>query len=290
MKNTFPHEVHINGSWVPHHQAQVSVFDRGLLFGDGIYEVIPVYANKPFTLDEHLSRMGEGLEAIGIMFDTTELVNVVLQAISRARFQAGEGAVYIQITRGVAPRTHRFPAHSEPTVIAYAFPYAFGGFTEKTADVIVTPDERWHKCHVKSVSLMANVLANQQAHQAGADENVMARDGYMTEGSHTNIFFVKKETVYTHPKGPHILAGITRQLVLDLCAAEGIPVREEAVKLSELPEVDEAFLTGTTTQLLAIGRIIHGENPQRFRSLAAGAVTKHLQKAFKYRVRQFIEG
>ncbi len=289
MKSTFPKEVYINGTWKPHSEAFVSVFDRGFLFGDGIYEVIPVYDNKPFTLDEHVRRMQEGLTAIGVSFDVSTLAEVVWQAVEKAGFPEGEGCVYLQVTRGVAPRAHRFPSAVEPTVIAYGFPFTFSGFERKTAQVLLSRDERWHKCNIKSISLVANVMANQQAHSLGADENVMIRDGYLTEGSHTNVFFVKNGVVYTHPLGPHILPGITRKLVLQFCENEGVPVREEAVHLSELPTMDEAFLSGTTTQVLAVGRIMH-EGKQLFASHQAGAVTTRIQEAFIYQIRQFIEG
>lgn len=287
MKNAFPNEVYINGEWRPQEQALVSVFDRGFLFGDGIYEVVPVYENKPFTLEAHLQRMQDGLDAIGISFEADALAAVVWQAVEKAGFPAGEGCVYAQVTRGVAPRAHRFPAPAAPTVFAYGFPFTFQGFQDKLATVVLSPDERWHKCHVKSISLVANVLANQDAHSQGADENVMVRDGLLTEGSHTNVFFVKNGTVLTHPLGPHVLPGITRQLVLGFCRDEGIPVREEAVRLSELPSVDEAFLTGTTTQVVAIGKIVDG-GTQPFLSPAAGPVTKRMQDAFVRHVRAFV--
>lgn len=289
MKNSFPAEIYLNGIWTPQNHARVSVFDRGFLFGDGIYEVIPVYGNKAFTQNEHLLRMQEGLEAIGLSFDTSVFAEVILQAISRAKFAGGEGAVYLQVTRGMAPRAHRFPASITPTVIAYGFPVTLAGFERKLAHVILSLDERWHKCHIKSVSLLANVLSNQEAHHLGADENVMIREGYLTEGSHTNVFFVKKGVVYTHPTGSHILPGITRQLVLQLCEEYRIPIREEALHSSEISTMDEAFLTGTTTQILAIGRIMH-QGEQSFVSHVTGPITKRLQEAFIHRINKFIAG
>lgn len=286
MKNAYPSEVYINGTWRPHEQALVSVFDRGFLFGDGIYEVVPVYRNSLFTLAEHLQRMQNGLDEIGISFDASALADVARQAVARAGFPDGEGCVYFQVTRGVAPRAHRFPAAATPTVMAYAYPFSFQGFQDKLATVVLSPDERWHKCHIKSISLVANVMANQAAHGAGADENVMIRGGLLTEGSHTNVFFARNGVLYTHPLGPHILPGITRTLVLELCRAEGIPVREDAVSLAELPSVDEAFLSGTTTQVLSIGRIEY-EGESLFEVPSSGPVTRRLQEAFVRRVREF---
>lgn len=287
MRNSFPGEVYINGTWRPHEQAAISVFDRGFLFGDGIYEVISVYDNQLFALTGHLQRMQGGLDEIGIVFDADTLADVARQAVARAVLPAGEGCVYLQVTRGVAPRAHRFPATATPTVIAYAYPFSLKGFQDKLATVIVSPDERWHKCHIKSTSLVANVIANQAAHGVGADENVMARDGLITEGSHTNVFFIRNGVVYTHPLGPYILPGITRALVLELCKTEGIPVQEDAVCLAELNTVDEAFLTGTTTQILGIGRMMR-DDETLFSVSSSGPVTQRLQEAFVRRVRALI--
>ncbi len=288
MKNGFPSEVYINDTWRPHQQAMVSVFDRGFLLGDGIYEVISVYDNKLFALAEHLQRMQDGLNETGIAFDAFALADVARQAVARTSLPAGDGCVYLQVTRGVAPRAHRFPAAATPTVIAYTYPFSFQDFRDKLATVILSPDERWHKCHIKSISLLANVMANQAAHEAGADENVMIRDGLLTEGSHTNVFFVRDGVVYTHPLGPHVLPGITRTVVLELCRATGIPAREDAVRLSELPAVDEVFLTGTTTQIRGVGRLVRA-GEALFSTSRSGPITRRLQDAFEHHVRSLRE-
>lgn len=285
MKNAYPTEVYINGAWRQSEQAMISVFDRGFLFGDGIYEVVSVYANKLFALTEHLQRMQDGLGEIGISFDAAALADVAREAVARTNLPAGEGCVYLQVTRGVAPRAHRFPSSATPTAMAYAYPFSFQGIQDKLATVVLSPDERWHKCHIKSISLVANVMANQAAHDGGADENVLVRDGVLTEGSHTNVFFVRDGVVFTHPLGPHVLPGITRMLVLDLCREAGIPVREEGLRLSELSGIAEAFLTGTTTQVLGIGQILHG-GESLFASPGSGPVTQRLQEAFARRVRE----
>lgn len=288
MKKSYPKEVYLNGRWQPHDQAFVSVFDRGFLFGDGIYEVVPVYGNKAFTLAEHLDRMALGLRTVGIAYDTEGLASTVNEAIAKAGFPNGEGAVYIQVTRGVAPRSHNFPEDTVPTVLLYAFPLVFTGYESRLISVIVSKDVRWHRCDIKSISLIGNVLANEEGHSRGATENLLFRDGLVTEGSHSNVCFVKQGVVYTHPSGPHILPGITRKVVLELCREEGIEVREEAVAVDDLGEVGEAFLTGTTAQVLAIGKITHGEKAL-FSAGEAGPVTRRLQEAFNRKLKVFLE-
>ena len=278
MKKKYPADVFLNGGWVPADQAKVSVFDRGFLFGDGIYEVIPFYHGKLFTLEAHLDRLKTGLKEVEITYPVDALRTVVAEAVSRNGQPSG--IVYLQLTRGVAPRTHYFPTDTEPTVFAYAAPYAFDGFEKKLATVIVSEDFRWHRCDLKSVSLIANVLANNEAHQLGVAENVFHRGEYITEGSHTSVFFVRDGVLFTHPEGTHILPGITRSVVLDIAKRLGIEAREEAVSLSGLRTVSEAFLTGTTAQVTAIGTVRHrGETWQIGRG-EAGPVTKRIQQAF----------
>lgn len=283
MKKKFPKEVWLNGQWYGHDQAFISVFDRGFLFGDGIYEVIPFYGGKPFTLDEHLARMQSGLDTVAIPFSIVDLKPTIADTISRTDFPAGEGAVYIQVTRGVAPRTHHFPAEATPTVMLYAFPLVLGGFASKQASVMVSNDFRWHRCDIKSISLIGNVLANEAAHKQEVSENILSRGGFITEGSHTNVFFVKGGVVYTHPANEHVLPGITRKVVLDICARLNITAKEEAFAESHLSTIDEAFLTGTTAQILAI-TAVRKEGTDIFSTAEAGPITKKIQEAFKQRI------
>ena len=282
MKKTFPKEVFLNGQWLPHEQATVSVFDRGFMLGDGIYEVIPCYQHKLFTLDEHIQRLQYGLDQVGIEYDAGTLKDRAAEALARAGYS--EGAIYIQVTRGVAPRTHYFPASVVPTVLLYAFPLSFGGFEQKLVDVILSEEFRWQRCDIKSISLMANVLTNNAAHQTGVTENIFSRQGLITEGSHTSVFFVKGNVVYTHPEGPHILPGITRNLVISLCKGMDIQVKEEAIASVELPNVEEAFLTGTTMQVTAIGGILVGDDRLVVGTAGIGPITRHIQAAFIERI------
>ncbi|WP_257667873.1 aminotransferase class IV [Parapedobacter tibetensis] len=281
MRKSYPKEVFLNGQWLPHDQATVSVFDRGFMLGDGIYEVIPFYQNKLFTPDEHIQRLKAGLAEVGIAYDVDSLKTTASEAVVRAG--CNEGAVYIQITRGAAPRTHYFPADVEPTVLLYAFHLSLGGFEQKLVDVILSEDFRWHRCNIKSISLIANVLANNFAHQQGVLENVLIRNGLVTEGSCTSVFFVRNGIVYTHPEGPHILPGITRNLVILLCGEMGIEVEEKAISVNDLPFGDEAFLTGTTMQVTAIGSMRIGSE-QLVVSTDVGQVTRRIQQAFIKRI------
>src|SRR5690606_7210708 len=201
-----------------------------------------------------------------------------------SRNDHSSGIVYLQITRGVAPRTHYFPADTQPTVFVYAAPYAFDGFEKKLVNVVVTEDFRWHRCDIKSISLMANVLANEEAHQLEVAENIFHRGEYLTEGSHTSVFFVRDGVLFTHPEGGHILPGITRAVVLDIAKKLGVEVREEAVSLRELQWVSEAFLTGTTAQVTAIGTLRHHGEILQVGDGAAGPVTKRIQQAFMERI------
>lgn len=283
MKKTFPKEVYLNGSWLAHDKAFVSVFDRGYLLGDGIYEVIPVYEGKPYEVFGHLKRFQKGLDTVQIAFDVQQLKPLITESIRRAGLEHSDAAIYIQVTRGVAPRTHFFPENVPPGVLLYAYPITLKGFEEKRASTIVTEDVRWHRCDIKSISLMANVLANNEAHKSGVTENILARNGYVTEGSHTSVFFVKDGVLYTHPEGHHILPGVTRNVVLSLCRELSLTVREEAVNVGDIASMDEIFLTGTTVQITGVTSLsIAGE--EVYSVPEPGPVTRRLQKAFVQRV------
>lgn len=278
-KKTVPKEVYLNGEWISSENAFVSVFDRGFMLGDGIYEVTPFYEGNPFRLKDHLERLQYCLNEVQIALDAGSLKEVILAAVSRAGLSSRDCAVYIQITRGAAPRTHFFPDQIEPTVLLYAFPVSLNGFERKQASVLVSEDLRWHRCDIKSISLMANIKANDQAHRVGLDENLLLRDGFFTEGSHTSIFFVKKNRIFTHPEGPHILSGITRKVILEICREMDLELSEKALHMDELKEVDEVFLTGTTTQILAVKSMFLNKR-EIFNKPESGEITRQLQEAF----------
>jgi len=274
----YPDTVWLNGRWLPGAQASVSVFDRGFLFGDGIYEVIPFYNHRLFTFEEHIHRLQQGLNEVGIPFTAATLNEHVLEAVDRAG--SADGIVYIQVTRGRAPRAHRFPATVDPTVLLYATSFDFSGCDKKAVTVLLAADFRWQRCNIKSTSLMANVLANNSAHEGDMAEYVFERNGTITEGSHSSVFFVRDGCLFTHPNGPHILPGITREVVISVAARLGVGVREVGITVDGLSDVSEAFLTGTTTQLTAIRSFsLHGHE-QVVGTGAIGPVTRRLQQAF----------
>ena len=254
-QKSYPKEVFFNGEWMKPEDATVSVFDRGFMFGDGIYEVTPFYEGKPFKLEEHLQRLQYCLEEIQIDFDAFSLEPVMREAVSRGNLEEEDAAVYIQITRGKAPRTHFFPDESIKSVLLYAFPVNLRGFENTSWKVMASEDRRWHRCDIKSTALLANTMANEVAISSGYKENLLIRNGYFTEGSHTTMFLVKNDIVFTHPEGPCILSGITRKVILDICRSLRLKIKEEAVHRDELVEIDEVFLTGTTTQVVPVESI-----------------------------------
>ena len=277
-KKAYPAEVCLKGHWMPPQEAMDSVFDRGFMFGDGIYEVTPFYHGKAFRLQDHLDRLKYCLEQIKIPFDFSILEPLMQEAISRAGLATSDAAVYIQISRGAAPRTHYFPENPKPTFLLYAFPVELENFSGKRWKVLVSQDFRWQRCDIKSTALLANTMMNDDAISGGYNENLLVRDGYFTEGSHSTAFFVKQGIVFTHPEGPHILPGITRKVVLEICRDLGIAYKEEAFALEKISEVDEVFLTGTTTQITVVSSL-HLKGKEIFAS-QKGQITARLQEEF----------
>lgn len=250
--------VYLNGEFLPHTEARVSVDDRGFLFADGVYEVIRVYRGRPYLLEEHLERMAGGIRALEIPFDAFDQLRDVSVRLIEENGVDDEGNIYIQVTRGPAPRKHAFPpAGTPPTVYVSVKPAKRhpDAYYEEGVDAITTPDTRWARCDIKSVALLPNVLANQKAQAAGAFEALFVRDGIVLEGSHSNVMAVVDGTLVTYPKCNYILAGITRDRVLALAAEMGIPVREGAIPVDRLHDVDELFLTGTTTEVMPVVRV-----------------------------------
>ncbi|WP_324721571.1 aminotransferase class IV [Salinimicrobium sp. HB62] len=283
-KGSYPSEVYLNGEWMPPQEATVSVFDRGFMFGDGIYEVTPFYRGKPFHLQEHLERLRYCLAQIKIPFDITILEPLMFEALSRAGLTEKDAAVYIQISRGTAPRTHYFPDDIKPTFLMYAFPVQLENFQQKRWKVLVSEDFRWQRCDIKSTALLANTMSNEEAITGGYDENLLVREGCFTEGSHSTAFFVVDGMIYTRPEGPLILSGITRKVVLEICRDLGISYEEVAFPVVRVSEVDEIFLTGTTTQITTVGSL-HYEGEEIFRS-QKGEITARLQEEFERRTRK----
>ena len=245
--------VYLNGSFLPRDEAHISPDDRGFLLSDGVYEVTPFYDGVPFGLDAHLERLGRGLAWMRIDLDVSGLEAVHHELLERNGLaEAERSMVYLQITRGAAPRTHYFPPEPvEPTV--YAFARAWSRPEEERWNrgfrAVTVPDRRWGRVDVKTICLLPNVLAFQQALDAGADDAILVRDGVAIEGAHQNFWGVFDGTVVTHPTTQHVLPGITRAAVLELARRSGIPVEERPIMVEELPAADELFFTGTTAEV-----------------------------------------
>jgi len=271
--------VHLNGRYLPKEEAHISPDDRGFLFGDGIYEAVRAHEGVFFRPNAHWQRMRNSLAAIEINGPTgAEAQTIAETLLEKNNLRGGEATVYLQITRGVAPRKHGFP---QPPVAATVYGYAAALTPPREkwlsgVRVITAPDNRWARCNIKAISLLPSVLANHQAQAAGAHEALLIRDGVVTEGSHTNFAAVRNGTLITHPANKFILNGITRVAVLELCKELGFPVREIPILETELPALDEAMLLGTTSDVMPVVRI----NEWTIGDGRPGPVTKRLQQAF----------
>ncbi len=251
----YPREVYLNGAFVASEQARVSAFDRGFIFGDGVYEVIPVYGGRPFRLRQHLQRLDNSLVAIGLAnpLGAADWEPIFTRLIGGG----GDQAIYLQITRGVAPRDHAFPADVAPTVFAYSQPlkYPEAGLLRAGVAAVSVPDIRWARCDIKAIALLANVLMRQQALARGAYEAILVRDGYVTEGAASNIFVVHAARLRTPARGPYILPGVTRDLILELARGNGIACDEAPVSAAELASADEIWMTSSTKEIMPITRL-----------------------------------
>jgi len=250
----------INGKFMPLEQATVPVEDRGYQFADAVYEVVRTYRGRLFALDEHLARLFRSLDAIQIQHPYTvdQLKSLIGEAIQRAGF--AETMVYIQISRGVAKRHRGVPAGCEPMFVmtVRAVPDS-RPLRERGATVITVPDNRWSRCDIKSVALLANVLAYQAAKHAGATDAIfIADDGTINEATAANVFIIRNGELLTPPEGPKILSGITRGKILEAARAAGLPAAERRVTKAELIGADEAFLCSTTAEVVPI-RSVDGQ-------------------------------
>ena len=243
---------YLNGEFLPLDEARVPVMDRGFLFGDGVYEVIPVYGGKLFRLAHHLKRLANSLNAIRIGNPMTDNDWRVLLEQIVERNDGGDCSVYLQVTRGVAAiRDHAFPADVAATVFIMTSPMSSGCDidNEQGIHAVTLDDIRWDYCNVKAITLLPNVLLRQQAVDAQAAEAVLIKDGLATEGAASNLFIVRHGLLITPPKGPSLLPGITRDLILELAANHGIPFREANITLEDLNNADEIWLTSSTREI-----------------------------------------
>ncbi|MEW9110681.1 MAG: D-amino-acid transaminase [Cytobacillus gottheilii] len=274
----------VNGEFVERSQAKVDIEDRGFQFGDGVYEVIRVYNGKMFTADEHLERLHVSGEKIGlkIPYSVEELKVQLAELIIKNDLKLG--TIYMQFTRGVSPRNHPFPA--ETIAPGFTANIKHVGRPSENMDngvkALLKEDVRWLLCDVKSLNLLGNLLAKQEAVAAGCFEAIQHRGETVTEGSASNISIVKDGKVFTHPATNLILNGITRRVFLDLCERNQIPFAEEASTLTELSEADEVFLSSTTAEIMPIIQI----NDKPVGAGAPGPVTKKLQELFQQEIEE----
>ncbi|MCX4188375.1 D-amino acid aminotransferase [Methylophaga sp. OBS4] len=246
--------VYLNGEFMPAEQAKVSVFDRGFLLGDGVYEVIPVYDGLPFRLLQHLQRLQRSLNGVRMANPHTddEWTSIIARLVTENG--GGDQAVYLQVTRGVAARDHVFPEGVEPTAFVMSNHIKPLPASYKTEGVkaITVADIRWAQCDIKAITLLPNSLLRQQAEDAGAQEALLIRDGYLTEGSASNAYAVIEGVIYTAPKDEKVLPGITRDLVLELANKAGLPYLEQAVTEQQLNEASEIWISSSTREVLPV--------------------------------------
>jgi D-alanine transaminase len=251
-------EVYLNGDYVPLEEAKVSVMDRGFLFGDGIYEVIPVYGGQPFRLPQHLDRLDNSLAAIRMENPLPrEEWGRILEHLTGARPEVDQ-LVYLQVTRGADPmRNHLFPAGAAPTVFVMAWNAKprKPEIAEQGIAAITLDDFRWLRCDIKATALLSNVLLRQAAEDAGVEESILIRDGCAIEGSISNIFVVLDGELVTPPKGNLLLPGITRDLVVELARDAGITCSERELMREELAAADEIWITSSSREVAPITRL-----------------------------------
>lgn len=274
---------YLNGQFIPRSTAAIPVEDRGFIFGDGVYEVWRVVNGHLFELERHLKRLNFGLGELRIDAPEIARADVILSVAERLLREndltAGEASLYLEVTRGAAPRTHQFPAPgTKPTVFAMANRFTPSDeLRARGATAITGPDVRWLRCDIKTIQLLPNVFAKQAAAEKGATECILIRDGVVTEGSHANVFGVFDGVLRTHPLNNLILAGITRALVLEMARDLGIPVEEEGIDELELSGADELFLAGTTTDIMPIVRL----NDRHVGTGFPGEITQRLYKELR---------
>jgi D-alanine transaminase len=246
--------VYLNGRFLPLADAKISVLDRGFIYGDGVYEVIPVYHRQPYRLRQHLARLQRSMDGIGLANPHTdaEWESIIRELVARTPFD--DQGVYFQVTRGVAKRDHSFPPGVAPTVFMMSnpLPLPTAEQVERGVAVVTATDERWLHCDLKTISLLGNVLARQRATDAGAAETVLFRNGFLTEASASNVFIVVDGIILVPPKDNQILPGITYDAALELARDGGLAVEVRPISREEALAADEMWLSSSTKEVLAV--------------------------------------
>lgn len=270
---------YLNGEYLPLEECKVSVLDRGFIFGDAIYELLPVYAGKPFFLDAHMKRLQRSLSQVEISnpYDESGWQKIINTLIERSGLQ--ELYVYLQVTRGVAPRDHAFPPNTPPTVFGMigVWPKQDESFYSKGLNAVTVEDTRWDRCDIKVTSLLANCIKKQHAVEQNAHEAIFIRDGKVLEGSATNVFVVIDGHVMTAPKNNLILPGITRDIVVQLLNENNIPLTEQAPTEAQLINADEIWITSSTKECMPVTTL----NNQPVGSGQPGAIWQKVYTLFQ---------
>jgi D-alanine transaminase len=247
----------INGRFLPWEEATISIDDRGFQFGDAVYEVIRTYRGKAFELAAHLARLDRSARELALRqpYTRDQWTRWIEQGLSLAGYQNAK--IYIQLTRGVAPREHGFPVNIHPTVVMTIREFhPLAPEVRRTGVSVCTREDlRWGRCDIKSVNLLANVLAREEAKRSGVFETILVRDGFVMEGALSNVMAIVDGVVLTAPEGPRILSGVTRAVVLELARKNEIMVEERFIPIDVLYRADEVFLTGTTLEILGVVQI-----------------------------------
>jgi D-alanine transaminase len=277
-----PEVIYLNGKLVPPAEAVIPIDDRGFLFGDAVYEVVGSYAGRLWALDRHMRRLRRSLAGIGIDKVGVDEVRGAVQETYRAS-ELPDAIIYIQITRGVQPRSHAYTRDLQPTVLITArdatplrAARSFDGVSAVTA-----PDLRWRRCDIKATTLLPNVMAKTRAHDRGAEEAILVdADGCVTEGSSTTVFWVEGSRLFVTPAGPEVLPGVTEGFVIEIASDEGIPLLAERVPLDRFRKASEIFLTGTITELCPVTSL----DGSSVGSGRPGPITRQLHSAFRARI------
>jgi len=271
--------IFLNGKYLSKDDAKISVMDRGFLFGDGVYEVIPVYQKKIFSLEEHLRRLHANLEELDITnpYDNSEWGNIFTEIIKHSSFE--QEAIYLQVTRGVMNTRAHYQENLNSTVFVESNKIANRKNNEIYAgySAITEKDERWSKCHIKSISLLANVLSIKNAKKNNVEEVIFKRDGVITEGASSNVFIVNNNQVFTHPKNNLILPGVTREIIIRILQDLNIEVFENSFTEEEMMSADEIWITSSTREILPITIV----NSMKIQSGKAGPLWEKVYKSYQ---------
>jgi len=273
---------YLNGSFLPLEEARISPMDRGFLFADGVYEVIPYYSGKSFGLEGHLTRLQRSLREIKLSIDLSleEWKSLIDSLVLKN--EGGDLSVYLQVTRGAySKRDHAFPEKTNPTIFLMVSPIASPLAADVTKaegiSAITVPDIRWDRCDIKSISLLPNILLKHQAAAEGAQEAILVRDNLVTECAAANVFAVKNGTIYTPAKGEHILGGITRDIIIGLAAEHGIPLKEIAMDVSLIEQADEIWISSSTREIVPVIKL----NGHIVGSLQPGPIWKQMASYYQ---------